>query len=76
MAYEIELQKAGGIEIVGAEKSVAVLPDINLTKRRLVLGSLCKDNTIMHRFCIILVRVGSLNTRRTALLLKYMQKPC
>ena len=76
MAYDIELRKAGGIEIVDDEKSVAVLPDFNLTKRHLVVGTFCRDVTIMHRCCKILVGVGSFNTPRTALLLKYMQKPC
>ena len=67
MAYEIELRKAGRIKVVDNEKSVAVLPDFNLAKRHLVVGSFCKDVTIMHRCCIILVGVGSFNTHRTAL---------
>ena len=73
MAYEIELRKAGGIEIVDDEKSVAVLPDFNLAKRHLVVGSFCKDVTIMHRCCIILVVAGSFNTPRIAFRLKYRQ---
>ena len=76
LAYEIELRKAGGIKMVDDEKSVAVLPDFNLAKRHFVVGSFCKDVTIMCRCCKILVGVGSFNTPRTALLLKYMQKPC
>ena len=76
MAYDIELRKAGGIEIVDDEKSVAVLPDFNLTKRHLVVGTFCKDVTIVHRCCKILIGEGSSNTPRTALLLKYMQKLC
>ena len=76
MAYEFELRKVGGIEIVGDEKSVAVLPNFNLTKRNLVVGTFCKDVTIMHRCCKILVGVGCFNTDRTALQLKYLQKPC
>ena len=77
MTYDIELREAGGIEIVDDEKSVPVLPDFNLTKRHLVVGTFCKDVTIMHRCCKILVGVGTFNTPRTALLQKYiMQKPC
>ena len=72
----MELLKAGGIEIVNDEKSVVVLPDFNLTKRHLIVGTFCKDVTIMHRCCKILVAVELFNTPRTALLLKYMQKPC
>ena len=66
MAYEIELRKAGRIKVVDNEKSVAVLPDFNLAKRHLVVGSFCKDVTIMHRCCMILVGAGSFNTPRTA----------
>ena len=76
MAYEIELRKAGGIEIVGDEKSVEVLHDFNLAKRHLVVVSFCKDVTILPRCCIILVGAGYFNTPRTALRLKYRQKPC
>ena len=76
MAYEIKLRKAGGIEIVDDKNSVVVLPNFNLTKRHLVVGTFCKDVTIMHRCCKIWVGVGSFSTPRTALLLKYMQKPC
>ena len=66
MAYEIELRKAGRIKVVDNEKSVAVLPDFNLAKRHLVVGSFCKEVTIMHRCCMILVGAGSFNTPRTA----------
>ena len=67
MAYEIELRKAGGIEIADDEKLVTVLPDFNLAKRNLVVGSFCKDVTIMQRCYIILIGLGSFNTPRTAL---------
>ena len=76
MAYEIKLRKAGGIEIVGDEKSVSVLTNFNRAKRHLVVGTCCKGVTIMHQCYKILVGVGSSNTPRNALLLKYMQKPC
>ena len=66
MAYEIELRKAGRIKVVDNEKSVAVLPDFNLAKRHLVVGSFCKDVTNMHRCCKIVVGAGSFSTPRTA----------
>ena len=58
--------KAGGIEMADDEKSVAVLPDFNLSKRHLVVGSFLKDVNIMHRCCIILVGAGSFNPPRNA----------
>ena len=65
LAFEIELRKPGGIEIVDDEKSVEVLPDFNLAKRHLVVSSFCNGVTIMHQCCIILAGAGSFNTPRT-----------
>ena len=67
MYRQINVVQDGGIEIVGDEKSVEVLPDFNLAKRHLVVVSFCKDVTILPRCCIILVGAGYFNTPRTAL---------
>ena len=62
--------KAGRIEMADDEKSVAVLPDFNLSKRHLVVGSFFKDVTIMHRCCIILVGAGCFNPPQKCFLTK------
>ena len=67
MCRQINVVQDGGIEIVGDEKSVEVLPDFNLAKCHSVVVSFCKDVTILPRCCIILVGAGYFNTPRTAL---------